>query len=96
MARFTRKLYQIHGSFADQLASMLDLRGVKRLLDLGGGSGVVSFALLRKWEELTSVVDAESVCQVGRVIASENNLENRISYLPADILVDDLPPALIW
>ncbi|MBI4670858.1 MAG: hypothetical protein HY741_04210 [Chloroflexi bacterium] len=41
-ARFTRKLYEIHISFAEQVASMLDLQGVKSLLDLGGGSGVVS------------------------------------------------------
>jgi Methylase involved in ubiquinone/menaquinone biosynthesis len=91
-ARFTRKLYQIHRSFAEQLANMLDLRGVKRLLDLGGGSGVVSFALLRKHEALTSVVvDVESVCEIGRVIASENKLEKRITYLAADFLKDDLP-----
>jgi SAM-dependent methyltransferase len=92
IARFTRKLYQIHSSFAEQLANMLDLRGVTRLLDLGGGSGVVSFALLRKRGELTSViVDVESVCQAGRVIASENKLEGRITYLAADFLRDDLP-----
>jgi SAM-dependent methyltransferase len=91
-ARFTRKLYQIHRSFAEQLANMLDLQGVKRLLDLGGGSGVVSFALLRRWDELTSVVvDVESVCQVGKEIASENKLEKRITYLSADFLKDDLP-----
>jgi SAM-dependent methyltransferase len=90
--RFTRKLYQIHSSFAEQLANMLDLRGIKRLLDLGGGSGVVSFALLRKHDELTSVVvDVEKVCQVGRVIAAENKLEKRIKYLAADFLKDDLP-----
>jgi predicted O-methyltransferase YrrM len=71
---------------------MLDLRGVKSLLDLGGGSGVVSFALLRKQHELTSVVvDVENVCQTGREIASENNLEKRITYLAADLLQDDLP-----
>jgi predicted O-methyltransferase YrrM len=92
MARFTRKLYQIHRSFAQQLANLVDLRGVKRLLDLGGGSGVVSLALLRRRDELTSVVvDVESVCQVGRVIASENKLEKRIEYLAADFLKDDLP-----
>ena len=91
-ARFTRKLYQIHISFADQVANMLDVRGVKRLLDLGGGSGVVSFALLRKHDELTSVVvDVERVCQAGRAIASENKLETRITYLAADFLKDDLP-----
>jgi len=92
LALFTRKLYQIHISFAEQLANMLDLTGVKRLLDVGGGSGVVSFALLRKRDELTSVVvDVESVCQTGRVIASENKLEKRITYLAADFLKDDLP-----
>jgi len=89
---FTRKLYEIHTLLADQLANMLDLRGVKRFLDLGGGSGVVSLALLRKLPGLTSVVvDVESVCQVGREIVSENKLEKRITYLAADILQDDLP-----
>ena len=91
-ARFTRKLYQIHRSFAEQLATILDIGGVKSLLDLGGGSGVVSFALLRKQPDLTSVVvDIESVCRIGRVIASENKLEKRITYLAADLLKDNLP-----
>ncbi len=91
-ARFTRKLYEIHCPLAEQLANMLDLRGVKSLLDLGGGSGVVSFALLRKQHDLTCVVvDVENVCLVGREIASENKLEKRITYLAADFLQDDLP-----
>ena len=91
-ARFTRKLYQIHISFAEEVANILDVRGVKSLLDLGGGSGVVSFALLRKQNELTSVVvDADSVCQAGRELARENGLEKRITYVAADFLHDDLP-----
>ena len=62
------------------------------MLDLGGGSGVVSLALLRKQHDLTSVVvDVENVCQAGREIASENKLEKRITYLAADFLQDDLP-----
>jgi predicted O-methyltransferase YrrM len=91
-ARFTRKLYEIHLPLAEQLANMLDLQGVKTLLDLGGGSGVVSLALLRKRHELTSVVvDVESVCRAGREIAAENGLDQRITYLAADILQDNLP-----
>jgi len=91
-AGFTRKLYQIHLSFAEQVANLLDVRGVKSLLDLGGGSGVVSFAILRKQNELTSVVvDVECVCQVGREIALENGLEERMTYVAADFLHDPLP-----
>jgi SAM-dependent methyltransferase len=91
-ARLTRKLYEIHTPLAEQLATMLDLRGVKSLLDLGGGSGVVSFALLRKQHDLTSVVvDVENVCQVGRETASENELEERMTYMASDFLQDDLP-----
>jgi len=91
-ASFTRMLYEIHIPLAEQLANLIDLQGVTRLMDLGGGSGVVSFALLRKRQNLISVVlDVESVCQAGREIASENGLEKRISYVAADLLQDDLP-----
>ncbi|MEJ2737562.1 MAG: methyltransferase dimerization domain-containing protein [Anaerolineae bacterium] len=60
-ADFTRMLYEIHLPLAEELANLIDLRGVKRVLDLGG-----------------------------REIASENGVE-RIAYLAADFLQDDLP-----
>jgi len=92
VASFTRKLYEIHSPLAEQLADMIDLSGVQSLLDLGGGSGVVSLALLRKKHDLTAVVvDFENVCQAGREIASENKLEKRITYVATDFLEDDLP-----
>ncbi len=92
VARFTRKLCEIHSSLAEQVAGLLDLRGVKLLLDLGGGSGVVSFALFRRQPDLTSiVVDVDAVCHVGREIALEKGLDKRITYLAADFLHDDLP-----
>ena len=43
--RFTRMLYEIHQPLAKELAGYLDLSGVDRLLDLGGGSGIISLAL---------------------------------------------------
>ncbi len=89
---FTRMLYEVHRNLANQLALHLDMTGVFRLMDLGGGSGVVSMALLRKHPELTSVVvDIENVCVVGQEIARENSLADRISYYAADFLHDELP-----
>jgi predicted O-methyltransferase YrrM len=70
----------------------LDMTGVNRLLDLGGGSGVVALALLRQHPHLTSpVVGIENVCIAGREIAQENSLSDRITYQAADFVHDELP-----
>jgi tRNA A58 N-methylase Trm61 len=90
--RFTRMLYEIHLPLAEHIAQVLDMRGVDRLLDLGGGSGVVSLALLRRYPQLTAVVvDIPNVCKAGRSIAAENSLDDRISYHAADYHSDELP-----
>lgn len=89
---FTRMLYEVHQHLANQIADLLDLEGVQRMVDLGGGSGVVSIALLRKYPTLTStVVDMENVCAAGREIAAEEGLSERISYYPADFASDEFP-----
>ena len=90
--RFTRMLYELHEPLSKQLAESLDLSGVTRLMDLGGGSGVVSLALLRRYPDLTSVVvDIPNVCAAGREIAADYPLADRITFHPADFLSDDLP-----
>lgn len=90
--RFTRMLYELHQPLADQLALFLDMRGVDRLMDLGGGSGVVSLALLRRHPHLTAMVlDTANVCAAGREIAAENPETGRIQYEPIDIVRDALP-----
>ena len=89
---FTRMLYEVHQYLGNELAALLDLTGVYRLLDVGGGSGVVSMALLRQYPELTATVaDIENVCIVGREIAAENSLADRIGYHPMDFAEDELP-----
>lgn len=90
--RFTRMLYDLHGPLADALAAALDLTGVRRLLDLGGGSGVVSLALLRQNPALHVVVaDLPTVCAEGRRIARENGLEDRMTFWEGDLLAGELP-----
>jgi cyclopropane fatty-acyl-phospholipid synthase-like methyltransferase/predicted transcriptional regulator len=90
--RFTRMLYELHQEEANQVAEKLDMDEVKNLLDVGGGSGVMSLALLRRHPELRAVViDQPNVCAEGRVIARENNMEGRISFEEVNFLKDDLP-----
>ncbi len=85
-------LYDYHQSLGEELAEALDMTGVKRLMDLGGGSGVMSLALLSRHGGLTAtVVDAATVCRVGERIVSESDLADRISFHPSDFLKDELP-----
>jgi ubiquinone/menaquinone biosynthesis C-methylase UbiE len=90
--RFTRTLYELHQPLASRLAELLDMTGVNRLMDVGGGSGVVSLALLRRHPDLSAtVVDIEHVCSAGREIAQEESLADRITYHAADFVHDELP-----
>jgi len=93
---FTRALYQVHLPYADEIANCLDMTGAERLMDLGGGSGVVSLALLRRYPRLTAVVvDIPNVCAAGRELAQETSgadgVAERITYHAADYVQDDLP-----
>jgi SAM-dependent methyltransferase len=90
--RFVRMWHEMRQPLAEEVARLLDLRGVERILDLGGGSGVVSLALLQRCAGLTAVVvDIENVCAAGREIADRTPFRDRIAYHAADILTDSLP-----
>lgn len=91
--RFTRMLYEIHQSLASELVAVIDLTGARNLVDMAGGSGVISLALVQRYPGLTAtVVDIPNVCVAGREIAAENGLTERIVYHPVvDLVRDELP-----
>lgn len=89
---FTRMLYEVHQNLAKHVADLLELNGVERMMDLGGNSGVISMALLKKYPGLSStVVDIENVCVAGREIAEEQGFSDRITYHPAEFAHDEFP-----
>ena len=89
---FTRMLFEVHQDLANKVAELLDLSGVEHIMDLGGNSGVISMALLRKYPSLSStVVDIENVCVAGREIAEEQGFSDRITYHSAEFETDDFP-----
>jgi len=90
--RFTRMLYDFHQSLARNLVEALDMNGIDRIMDLGGGSGIMSNALLSLNPAVTStIVDIQNVCDAGREIIDGFESADRINHYPADILKDDLP-----
>jgi SAM-dependent methyltransferase len=90
--RFTRMLFDFHRSLATNLAEALDVSGVERLMDLGGGSGIMANAILTRNPDMSAtIVDIETVCDAGRKIVDTLPTADRIDHHPADILADDLP-----
>lgn len=90
--QFTYGLYEHHLSFAQKFARRFDMSGIEIMMDIGGGSGVMSLELLRRHSHLKAVViDIESVCIYGREIAAKTPVKNRISYEVLDFLRDELP-----
>lgn len=90
--RFTELLYELHAWLGEAVADTVDLTGARRLLDVGGGSGVISLALLRRNPDLTSVVlDIPAVCEAGRAIADRTDEAARISWAAIDYWAEELP-----
>jgi predicted TPR repeat methyltransferase len=89
---FTRMLFELHGPLAEAVADALDLGHIKTLMDLGGGSGVMSMALLRRFEHLNAVVvDIPNVCLAGQELVAPYSLQDRLRFHAADFGQDELP-----
>ena len=83
---FTKMLFHFHREDADALAKHLDLSGHRKLLDVGGGSGVMSIALAQANPHLSAcVLDIKPVCRVTSGIVRRAGLSRRIKTLSGDI-----------
>lgn len=83
---FTHMLYYDHLPHAEALADNLELSAYHSVLDVGGGSGVMSMALVRRHKHLKAcVLDIEPVIRVARKIISRERLTRRISTMVGDM-----------
>jgi predicted O-methyltransferase YrrM len=77
---------------AIELARMPELRGVRRLLDVGGGSGVFSIALAQQHPALRcTVMELEAVCEVARGYIRDGDVGDRVDSAAVDMFRDHWP-----
>jgi SAM-dependent methyltransferase len=84
---------------APEAAGALDLSGVRRMLDLGGGSGAYSIAFAERQPQLAAeVLDLEPVLPLTQGYVEAAGLEDRITTRPGDLRADDLGEGfdLVW
>jgi len=97
--RFTWAMHHRTLETAPKIAAQIDLRGARTLLDLGGGPGTYAMAFLSKNPMLRATVcDRPAALDVAKEIASTHKAGARLSYLPLDVMVEDIPGAydVIW
>lgn len=83
---FTQMLFHFHQGDAKALANYLDLSGRRELLDVAGGSGVMSIALAKKNPNLRArVLDIAPVCAIAARNVRRARLSGRVRTLPGDI-----------
>jgi len=67
----------------------IDLRGVGKLLDLGGGPGTYSMGFAKRKVEVTLFDSAETL-RISEGLIKEAGLEAKIRLMPGDFMRDDL------
>ena len=83
---FAYALYDANKSNAEILARNLDLSDHHALLDVGGGSGVMSVALARANPHLKAcVLELEFVCAAAKRIIRRERMSHRIKALAGDM-----------
>jgi predicted O-methyltransferase YrrM len=77
---------------AERLVALLDLAGVGRVLDVGGGSGAYAMAFARARDGITATVfDLPRVAPLTRDYIAKAGLSDRIDVVEGDANVDALP-----
>jgi predicted O-methyltransferase YrrM len=88
---FIAAMHWMAAETALPVVAALDLKGVRRMLDLGGGSGAFAIAFAQAYPDLkVTVFDLPDVIQLTKGYVAEAGLSDRIDTRPGDMTTDDL------
>jgi SAM-dependent methyltransferase len=77
--------------YTNIVASLPEFKGFKKMLDLGGGPGLIGMAIIKKHPDMTGVVfEASSVAGIAVETIKEYNLGKRVEVLVGDYMVDSI------
>lgn len=89
---FIAAMHHFAGQRAKKVVSMLELDGVSRVLDVGGGSGAYSMAFVRAKEDIRATVfDLPAILPLTRGYVEAEGLSDRIAFAEGDFNIDNLP-----
>ncbi len=89
---FTAAMHSVSERPAAGFAETIDLSGVARLLDVGGGSAALSIALARENPALECVVwDIPAVCPIAEEYVAAEDLNDRVTASPGDMFAEPYP-----
>ena len=79
-------------AIAPHLARAVDLAAARRLLDVGGGSGVYAIACAETWPALEAVVlESPPVDAIARRVTARSPAASRLAVVAADMFADPWP-----
>lgn len=90
--RYTALMASSQAMVADQVLGAVDLKGQRRLMDLGGGSGAFAKAVHARWPSLEiTIVDLPIVAKLADVAVAEAGIGDAVRVVGADATRDRLP-----
>jgi 3-hydroxy-5-methyl-1-naphthoate 3-O-methyltransferase len=91
--KFTRAMYGISVGPAMALAKKIDFSKYKRMMDIGGGSGVFAIQVVTNNPDNMSavVLDSKPVCQVAKEYIQQFNLQDKVQTTEFDFFNDQMP-----
>lgn len=92
LTAFIGAMHTIGGLMAPGVVSKLDLASHKNFIDVGGGSGVYTIAVLKAAPHIRATIfDLPPVIELARQKVAEENLTGRVKFVKGDFYRDALP-----
>jgi predicted O-methyltransferase YrrM len=90
--RFTHAMHGVSIGPAIQLPKVYDFSKHRRMMDIGGGSGVYAIQVVKANPNMTAtILDLEPVCQVAEQYIKIHDLQDKVKTKPLDFFKEDIP-----